>query len=128
MGIRSRRNGGATEHLVPGDDGGGRVRLARGLAKAARVHLERGARLDEGDEQRLVQLRGRGEVRRGDVRMEVALDEVEVADRVEEAGADRALDFVEVRRDDLRQRSARDPRMRRGTRGTASRRRRGRCR
>ena len=62
-------------------------------------------------QQRLVQLGGGGEVRGSHVGMEVALDEVEVAERVEELGADRTPDFVEVRRDDLRERAARDPRV-----------------
>ena len=68
-----------------------------GVAQAAGVDLERRAALDERAQDRLVQLRRGREVGRRDVRVEVALDEVEVADGVEQPGPGSRLDLVEVR-------------------------------
>src|SRR5436190_14666067 len=100
---------GASEQPIALDDGSGRVGLGGRLAQAARVDLERGPGLDEGDEQRFVQLRRRTELGRRDVRHEVALHEIEMADRVEQARSDRAPDLIEVRGDDVRERSAGGP-------------------
>ena len=47
MGIGAGRKCGASEHPESGHDRGARIRLACGLAEAARVQLERRPRLDE---------------------------------------------------------------------------------
>src|SRR4051794_29591115 len=70
----------AAEIAVALDDRRGWVRLPRQLPQARDVDLEGGAALDERAQDGLVQLGCRREVRRQDVREQVALDEVEVAD------------------------------------------------
>ncbi len=120
VGIRADRHRPAAQLAEPGHDRGCRERLGDRIAEAAGVDLERRAAVDQGAKDGLVQL-GRGrELGRGDVRVEVALDAVDVADGIEQPGSRGGLDLVEVRRDDLGQRPAGDPAPRRSSGGTAT--------
>ena len=83
------------------------------MAEAAGVDLEGRAALDERPQDRLVELRLLREPLREDVRVEVALDDVDVADGVEQPGPGGRLDLVEGGRDDLGQGPARRPSPRR---------------
>ena len=97
MGIRAGRDRPPAELAEPRHDPGRRVGLARRLAEAARVDLEAGAALDERRAGSARTARARGELGRRDPRRHVALHEVEVAERVEQAAAGRGLHLVEVR-------------------------------
>ena len=81
--------GSPTELAVAGDDRGTRVHLARFLAQPAGVDLERRAGLDERREDRLVELGRLREVGGRHMWDQVALDEVDVAERVEQLGPHR---------------------------------------
>jgi hypothetical protein len=109
VGVRSGRNPGASEHTEALNDPRGWVRLARRLLEAAGIDLEGRARLDQPNKERLIKLRGPGELRGQDMGCEIALHEVEMADRVEQARSDRSEDLVEIRFDDLVERSAAGP-------------------
>ncbi len=109
VGIGPDRQALAAEGAVPGHDRGRWIRLRRRMAQAAGVDLEGRAALDEGPQDRLVQLGLLREALGEHVRVQVALHDVDVADRVEEPGASRGLDLVEGWRHDLRERPARDP-------------------
>ena len=114
--------------LIPAHDGLAGIGLARRLAEAARVHLERGAGLDEGLEQRLVQLRRGGEVGRRHVRDRGSASRSRGGRscRTARTGSRRGPRRSTARRS--RPAAGRRPTPRPATRGTASRRRRGRCR
>ena len=119
VGIRADHDALAAELAESRDDRGGGVRLRARIAQPAAVDLERRAGLDDRPEGGLLEVRSRGEVGGGDVRVQVALDDVEVADRVEQAGARRRDDLRVVRRNDLVERAARRPTRGRATPSTA---------
>ena len=83
MRVRAYGDGTTTELPVPGHDRRGGVHLIRGLSQAARIDLESRPTPDQRHEDPLVQLGSRRQVRRRNVRNQVALDEVDMADGVE---------------------------------------------
>jgi hypothetical protein len=109
MGVRARGDHPTTQLPEPGDDGGGGIRLARGLAKTARVDLQAGARVDERAQDRLVELGSGGVVGRAQARRRVTLHEVDVPQDVEQPAASGRLDLAEVRLDGLGERPAFEP-------------------
>ena len=84
--IRTHRHARAAELAEAGHDRRGRVCLAGDLAQAARVHFEGGPGIDQRPQDRLVQLRRGRQFGGLHVGMQIPLHEVQVAERIEQAG------------------------------------------